>query len=67
MPGRANRSRNATTSGVISPRSSARNGSLPNAAFAVVKKSAPGPTTQRPRLAVADPAGTCQAAAKARK
>jgi len=57
----------AVTSGVISPRSSAMNGKLPNSLLAARKNSDPGPGTHCPCRALDSPTGTCQAAAKPRK
>ena len=60
MPGKPHWSRNASTSGVMRPRSSAMSGRLPSSARTVSKKSTPGPSTQRPISAVGLPAGTSQ-------
>ena len=67
MPGKPNRVRSASTSGVMTPRSSAMIGSLPSAALIASKSAAPGPFTQRPFTAVGSLAGISQAASKPRK
>ena len=59
--------RSASTSGVITPRSSAMIGSLPSAALIASKSAAPGPLTQRPFTAVCSAAGISQTASKPRK
>ena len=67
MPGKANCVRSASTSGVMTPRSSAMIGSLPSAALTAWKNAAPGPFTQRPLTAVGSLAGISHAASKPRK
>ena len=60
MPGRPSPSRSASTSGVMTPRSSATIGSSPSAARTASKSAAPGPFTQRPLTAVLAPPGISQ-------
>ncbi|MNL52898.1 hypothetical protein D3C87_1761070 [compost metagenome] len=67
MPGSAKRSRSSTTSGVITPRSSAMSGRLPSCSLRASNSAAPGPGTQRPLTAVGSPAGISQKPAKPRK
>src|SRR5215213_9354686 len=64
IPGKPNSSRNATTSGVITPRSSAMIGSSPSVLRIAVKSSFPGASTHWPRSAVLSPPGISQHAAK---
>ena len=67
MPGKPYRSRSASTSGVMTPRSSATIGSSPRAASSASKNAAPGPFTHRPSTAVSASPGTSQYASKPRK
>ncbi len=67
MPGKPKRSRSASTSGVMTPRSSATIGSSPNARRSASKKPPPGPFAHRPSTAVAASPGTSQYASKPRK
>ena len=67
MPGKPSRSRSATTSGVIRPRSSAITGSGPSSASAASKTAAPGPGSHRPERASGAPFGIAQNSAKPRK
>ena len=60
MPGKANWRRSATTSGVITPRSSAMMGSAPSSRAMASKSASPGPGSQRPLTAVASLAGISQ-------
>ena len=59
-PGSRSASRSASTSGVMTPRSSATIGRSPSASRSASKKAAPGPFTQRPSTAVVASPGTSQ-------
>jgi hypothetical protein len=60
MPGKANLRRKASTSGVMTPRSSAMMGMGPRALVMALNKASPGPGTQRPLTAVGSLAGISQ-------
>ena len=67
IPGRPRESRSSSTAGVITPRSSATNGSPPRDRAAASKTARPGPRRQRPDTAVEAAAGTAQYATNPRK
>jgi hypothetical protein len=60
MPGKPNFLRRASTSGVITPRSSAMMGIGPSALVMALKSPSPGPGTHRPFTAVGSLAGISQ-------